>query len=67
LDVTFRLVLEFDPETASYSAVCPELPAARPPVISNKKPEQILGGNRTLSCPRQHRPTRCTPARRKGG
>ena len=24
--MTFRVVLEFDPETASYSAVCPELP-----------------------------------------
>ena len=22
----FRIVLEFDPETGSYSAVCPELP-----------------------------------------
>jgi predicted RNase H-like HicB family nuclease len=22
----FRVILEFDPETASYSAVCPELP-----------------------------------------
>ena len=22
----FRVVLEYDPETASYSAVCPELP-----------------------------------------
>lgn len=24
--MTFRIVLEFDPETNSYSAVCPELP-----------------------------------------
>jgi predicted RNase H-like HicB family nuclease len=24
--MTFRVVLEFDPETGSYSAVCPELP-----------------------------------------
>ena len=24
--MTFRIVLEFDPETKSYSAVCPELP-----------------------------------------
>jgi predicted RNase H-like HicB family nuclease len=24
--MTFRVVLEFDPEVASYSAVCPELP-----------------------------------------
>ena len=24
--MTFRVVLEFDPETRSYSAVCPELP-----------------------------------------
>ena len=24
--MTFRIVLEFDPETGSYSAVCPELP-----------------------------------------
>ena len=24
--MTFRIVLEFDPETASFSAVCPELP-----------------------------------------
>ena len=24
--MTFRVVLEFDPETNSYSAVCPELP-----------------------------------------
>jgi len=24
--MTFRVVLEFDPETSSYSAVCPELP-----------------------------------------
>jgi predicted RNase H-like HicB family nuclease len=24
--MTFRVVVEFDPETASYSAVCPELP-----------------------------------------
>lgn len=24
--MTFRVVLEFDPETDSYSAVCPELP-----------------------------------------
>ncbi|MCL4793408.1 MAG: type II toxin-antitoxin system HicB family antitoxin [Bryobacteraceae bacterium] len=22
----FRVIIEFDPETASYSAVCPELP-----------------------------------------
>ena len=25
-DVKFRVVLEFDPEVHSYSAVCPELP-----------------------------------------
>jgi predicted RNase H-like HicB family nuclease len=24
--LTFRVVLEFDPEAGSYSAVCPELP-----------------------------------------
>ncbi len=24
--MTFRVVLEFDPEAGSYSAVCPELP-----------------------------------------
>lgn len=24
--MTFRIVLEFDPEASSYSAVCPELP-----------------------------------------
>jgi predicted RNase H-like HicB family nuclease len=24
--MTFRVVLEFDPEARSYSAVCPELP-----------------------------------------
>ncbi len=24
--MTFRVVLEYDPETRSYSAVCPELP-----------------------------------------
>ena len=24
--MTFRVVLEFDPDTESYSAVCPELP-----------------------------------------
>jgi predicted RNase H-like HicB family nuclease len=24
--VTFRVVIEYDPETDSYSAVCPELP-----------------------------------------
>ncbi len=24
--MTFHIVLEFDPETTSYSAVCPELP-----------------------------------------
>lgn len=24
--MTFRIVLEFDPDTQSYSAVCPELP-----------------------------------------
>ena len=24
--MTFRVVVEFDPETRSYSAVCPELP-----------------------------------------
>jgi predicted RNase H-like HicB family nuclease len=24
--MTFRVVLEFDPQTGSYSAVCPELP-----------------------------------------
>jgi predicted RNase H-like HicB family nuclease len=24
--MTFRVVLEYDPETESYSAVCPELP-----------------------------------------
>lgn len=24
--MTFRVVIEFDPETASYSATCPELP-----------------------------------------
>lgn len=24
--MTFRVVLEFDPDTNSYSAVCPELP-----------------------------------------
>lgn len=26
LCVTFRVVIEHDPETGSYSAVCPELP-----------------------------------------
>ena len=26
VDMTFRVVLEFDPEAGSYSAVCPELP-----------------------------------------
>lgn len=25
-DVKFRVILEFDPEVQSYSAVCPELP-----------------------------------------
>lgn len=24
--MTFRVVIEFDPDTASFSAVCPELP-----------------------------------------
>ena len=26
VDMTFRVVLEHDPETGDYSAVCPELP-----------------------------------------
>ena len=26
MDMTFRVVLERDPETGDYSAVCPELP-----------------------------------------
>ena len=26
VEMTFRVVLEYDPETDSYSAVCPELP-----------------------------------------
>jgi len=33
----FRIVLEFDPETNSYSAVCPELPGCASAGLSEEE------------------------------